>query len=90
MCLCGWRVGHHFLSGCFVVTGDVADEHAPRAISALARAMKESDSVAIVRYVYRDNLAPKMGCLIPRTQLALHSWCFRRGRVAQDLGTKIM
>ena len=36
------------------------------ALSALINAMKELDVYAITRKVYRDNLAPRLGVLLPK------------------------
>jgi len=37
-----------------------------KAFGVLVRAMKELGVVAIIRYCFRENLAPKLACLTPR------------------------
>ncbi|XP_046749733.1 X-ray repair cross-complementing protein 5-like [Diprion similis] len=41
----------------------------------LVKAMIESKTVAIVRKVHRDNIAPKMGVLIPKIDVPGQLWC---------------
>lgn len=41
------------------------DENHKRALASLIHALYELDKVAIVRYVYRENVAPKLACLFP-------------------------
>jgi len=47
------------------------DEAAATALAAIAQAMKESNSVGIVRYVKRANSAPLLGVVTPRTFIPL-------------------
>jgi len=41
------------------------NEEDQRALAAIIRALAELDKVAIIRYCYRDNTAPKLACLSP-------------------------
>jgi len=58
-------VPRHFFMGSVDMVIPHDDENDKKALSAIIRALYELDKVAIIRYCYRDNLAPKLACLIP-------------------------
>jgi hypothetical protein len=53
--------GHPYI----VSAGSYCSEESAVAISALAHALHETDTLALVRYVYKDDSAPKLGVLFP-------------------------
>ena len=65
-----------FMSGVYAIVGEPGNHVAQKAISALARALYEKDSVALVRYVRAENNAPKLGILQPRIKLTYESLLF--------------
>eukprot|EP01147_Barroeca_monosierra_P009819 gene9819-2012_t len=54
---------HHFIDSLICVLPANDDEHAARAIACLLKALEETNSVAIVRYVFRLKAAPKIGMI---------------------------
>lgn len=48
-----------------MVTADKGDDAAAVALSAIIKALYETNMVAIVRRCYANNFAPKIGSLIP-------------------------
>ncbi|EGD76705.1 hypothetical protein PTSG_08056 [Salpingoeca rosetta] len=56
---------HHQLEPLLCVLPAHDDEDAARGIACLAQALHEMESVAIVRYVFRNKAAPKLGMLFP-------------------------
>lgn len=49
-----------------IVVSDPRDSEASVALSALIRALAETEAVIIVRYVKKKGSAPQLGCLTPR------------------------
>ena len=65
-----------FMSGVYAIVAEPGNAVAQRAISALARALYEKDSVALVRYVRAENNSPKLGILQPRIKTSYESLIF--------------
>lgn len=65
-----------FMSGVYAIVGEPGNEVAQKAISALARALYEKDSVALVRYVRAERNPPKLGILMPRIKASYESLLF--------------
>jgi ATP-dependent DNA helicase 2 subunit 2 len=55
----------HFIGNAECIVPEPGDEHAAVALAALVRAMLETESVAIIRYVKRNNSVPHLGVLVP-------------------------
>jgi len=62
-------VPRHFFMGSVDMVIAHDDNNDKTALAAIIRALYELDKVAIIRYCYRDNLAPKLACLIPRKKI---------------------
>ena len=60
---------HHHLDPLLCVLPPNDDAEAARAIACVAAALHEMDSVAIVRYVFRNKAAPKLGMVFPVRRL---------------------
>lgn len=57
---------HYLLANALIITaGNLNTEESALGLKALAHAMHESDSLALVRYVFRDDAQPKIGILQP-------------------------
>lgn len=65
-----------FMSSVYAIVGEPGNAPAQKAISALARALYEKDSVALVRYVRAENGSPKLGILQPRIKSSYESLLF--------------
>lgn len=65
-----------FMSSVYAIVGEPGNVPAQKAISALARALYEKGSVALVRYVRAENNAPKLGILQPRIKTSYESLLF--------------
>eukprot|EP00698_Gefionella_okellyi_P013382 TRINITY_DN3657_c0_g1_i2.p1 TRINITY_DN3657_c0_g1~~TRINITY_DN3657_c0_g1_i2.p1 ORF type:complete len:501 (-),score=150.16 TRINITY_DN3657_c0_g1_i2:982-2433(-) len=75
----------HYLGGCSTFLGDPNDDVACKAISHLVQALASVDKVAIVRYVYRAGLNPKVGVLIPHRNKNYDGFLFYQLPYADDL-----
>lgn len=58
--------GWHYMGPTEMVVSDPRDSEASAALSALIRALAETEAVMIVRYVKKKGSAPQLGCLTPR------------------------
>jgi len=51
----------------------------------MLRALKETQCAAIVRYVYRDGLNPKLGALLPHISTNTEGLIFQQLPFAEDI-----
>ncbi|EDV20349.1 uncharacterized protein TRIADDRAFT_61074 [Trichoplax adhaerens] len=81
------NVKRHWLMGDGVVVFMPApnDEPAGVAFSALVQALYETDKVAVVRYVYRNNSQPKLGILFPQIKATYRSLLFIQLPFMEDI-----
>lgn len=56
------------MSNVYVITPPPQDFSAGVALSALARGLQEKNALALVRYVARSDMPPKLGLLFPEFQ----------------------
>ncbi|XP_048590285.1 X-ray repair cross-complementing protein 5 isoform X2 [Nematostella vectensis] len=77
---------HHYIGeNVTAFTAQPEDEHASIALSAFINAMHRSDTVAIVRYCFRKNAAPKLGFLSPHIKEEYECLLFTAFPFAEDL-----
>ncbi|EDO36674.1 predicted protein [Nematostella vectensis] len=77
---------HHYIGeNVTAFTAQPEDEHASIALSAFINAMHRSDTVAIVRYCFRKNAAPKLGFLSPHIKEEYECLLFTALPFAEDL-----
>eukprot|EP00011_Vannellida_sp_DIVA3-517-6-12_P007195 CAMPEP_0114621812 /NCGR_PEP_ID=MMETSP0168-20121206/9418_1 /TAXON_ID=95228 ORGANISM="Vannella sp., Strain DIVA3 517/6/12" /NCGR_SAMPLE_ID=MMETSP0168 /ASSEMBLY_ACC=CAM_ASM_000044 /LENGTH=721 /DNA_ID=CAMNT_0001833015 /DNA_START=11 /DNA_END=2176 /DNA_ORIENTATION=- len=75
---------HHYMANTEAVVADAADPQAGVAISALVRAMKETKSVAIVRYAKRKD-SVQLGVLTPQVKDDQEFFYYHKLPFAEDI-----
>jgi ATP-dependent DNA helicase 2 subunit 2 len=75
----------HYMSNLECVTAESDDADASLALAALARALHETDRVAIVRYVKRSNGTPQLGALVPYIKSEWEGLLYVKLPFAEDL-----
>ena len=75
---------HHFI-GDSVVTFVPPTSECSQGFSALAQSLFEMDCVAIVRYCFRQNASPKLGCLYPHIRPDYTELLFFQLPFAEDI-----